>query len=396
MNMNVKDKPPSPPYNRRMFIWARELAQISMDVVRDRFPKVESWENGESIPTVKQARQLAKYYDRSFTEFFRHSPPHIPGVELVPDFRLYKGAPEPLNNKYFIDSQLWVESVRINALDLYESLNEEPINIPEELFSSLDRDPEHAAILARDIIGFTKEEQFSLRQSDLTSLPSILRDKFEDIGILVLKKPDLQKFHARGMCIVEFPLPVIVYGNEAPTAQAFTLTHELGHILLKESGIIGPIENYEAKTRESYVEKWCNRFASAFLIPLEELSKHFEKPSQPIREIDDDFLNQLAKLFRVSPHAMLIRLIEKGYVDKRFYWDRKKAEFDEEESFYKSGGRAKYYGSRYKNALGNLYTGLVLEAWQRGIVTNHNAGEFMGIKNLTHLYDIKTNFIGGG
>ncbi len=392
--MNVKEKPRPPPYNRRMFIWAREMAQVPMGMVKDRFPKVENWESGDAIPTVRQARKLAKYYDRSFTEFFRHSPPRVAGVELVPDFRLYGGAPDPLNNKYFIDSQLWVESARINALDLYESLNEEPISFPEEIFSSLDSDPEQAARLARDTIGFTKEEQLNLRQSDLTTLPSILRDKLEEIGILVLKKPDLKKFHARGMCIVEFPLPVIVYGNEAPTAQAFTLTHELGHILLKESGIIGPIENYEARTRESHIEKWCNRFASAFLIPIEELTEHFEKPSQPISEIDDDFLDQLAKIFRVSPHAMLIRLIESGYVDKRFYWDRKKAEFDEVESSYKSRGRPKYYGSRYKNALGNLYTGLVLEAWQRGVVTNHNAAEFMGIKNLTHLYDIKNEFLG--
>lgn len=382
-----------PPYNKKMFTWARKVAQIPIEVVRDKFPKIDSWEDGESIPTVKQARQLAKFYNRSFTEFFRDSAPDIAGIDLVPDFRLYKGAPDPANNKYFIDVQLWIEGARINALDLYETLNEEPIRIPDELFSSLDSDPEEAAQMARNIVGFSKDDQFNLRLSEILDLPSILRNKFEDIGILVLKKPDLRKFHARGMCIAEFPLPVIVYGNEAPTAQAFTLTHELGHIILKESGIIGPIEDYESSARESKVEKWCNRFASAFLIPLEELSAQFEKPSRPLQEIDDVILIKLAKAFRVSPHAMLIRLIENNYVERKFYWDRKKAEFDEEEGSYVSHGRSKYYGSRYKNSLGDLYTGLVLEAWQRGKMTNHNAAEFMGIKNLTHLYDIKNEFL---
>lgn len=91
---------------------------------------------------------------------------------------------------------------------------------------------------------------------------------------------------------------------------------------------------------------------------------------------------------------MLLRLIELRYVADRFYWDEKRNEFLEAEQNYRSGGRSEYYGSRYRSSRGDLYTSLVLEAWNAGRITNHNAGEFMGIKNLRHLDDIRDRFGG--
>jgi hypothetical protein len=89
---------------------------------------------------------------------------------------------------------------------------------------------------------------------------------------------------------------------------------------------------------------------------------------------------------------MLIRLVHLGYVERRYYWDVKKPQFDEEEANFQNFGRASYYGKRYKNALGGLYTGLVMEAWANGRITNHHAAQYMGIKNLQRLYDIRDRF----
>ena len=89
---------------------------------------------------------------------------------------------------------------------------------------------------------------------------------------------------------------------------------------------------------------------------------------------------------------MLIRLVELKYVGASYYWDVKRPIYDEEERSFKAFGRPNFYGRRYVSSLGTLYTSLVLEAWDAGRITNHNAAEFMGIKNLAHLRDIRENF----
>src|SRR5205823_8109806 len=100
----------------------------------------------------------------------------------------------------------------------------------------------------------------------------------------------------------------------------------------------------------------------------------------PVDEMYDERLNELASQFRVSAHAMVIRLVHLGYIHANFYWGVKKPLFDAMEAKYKSMARSKYYGSRFRSSLGNLYTGLVLEAWNSGRITNHSAAEYMGIK----------------
>ncbi len=386
--MNATTKTQGVPVNPHMLVWAREYAGKSIDEVSLKFKKVHNWENSEASPTVKQARDLAKFYGRSFLEFFRQSPPELKQPKSIPDFRMHRGydsnASFPL-----LQIQSWAEAQRENALGLLSEIGEQPKSIPEEFFKSTEDDPDIVSNKVRDLISFSFEEQTRIVYSKKDDLVNLLRFKLEQFGVLVLKNTGLKAANARGMCIAESPMPVIVFGNESPGAQLFTMLHELGHIVLKQSGVIG----YISKTTENIIEKWCDEFAASFLMPKEVMPQVLgAKPDQPYSEIDDETLLRYAKFFRVSTHAMLIRLVHLKYVEKNYYWDVKKPEFEELENNYTSGGRPKYYGSRYKTSLGDYYTGLVLEAWGTGKITNHNAAEFMGIRNINHLFDIRNSF----
>ncbi len=128
-------------------------------------------------------------------------------------------------------------------------------------------------------------------------------------------------------------------------------------------------------------------------MPAEEVASILHpKPTKPDTSIDDRRISIVANAFCVSRHAALVRLVKLGYVQDDFYWKVMRPRFQEKEAAYKGGGRPKYYGQRFRSSRGDLYTGLVLEAWSNGEITNHNAGEFMGIKNLAHLEDIRNNF----
>lgn len=385
------------PFNERMLKWAREWQGRSYEQAAKKAgvtaEKIIEWESGEAKPTVRQARLLADEYERPFLEFFSLNIPDIRRSELVPDFRLYSDAPAPKENQELVHIQEWADTQRFNAMDLFELINEDAPAFPQALFASLSDRPELIAAKARIVAQFPLEVQMNKSVAERSKLPGLLRSKFDALGMMVLKNSRLKALRARGICIFYPTLPIIVFGNEAPTAQAFTIVHEFAHIILKKSAIIGDVYQPPAKTEIGRTERWCDRFAAAFLVPEDILSAYRQRPVRPLKFISDDEIKALAAQFGVSRHSMLIRLVELGYVQEDFYWKIKRAHFLAEEASYKQGGRAEYYGSRYRSSCGDLYTGLVLEAWGTGRITNHNACEFMGIKNLKHLNDIRNHFV---
>jgi Zn-dependent peptidase ImmA (M78 family) len=384
------------PFNPDVLRWAREWRGRSIEEVAAKLKqsaeKIQEWENKESgsLPTVTQARTLADFYERQFLEFFREAPPSIKEPELVPDLRRPSDAKKltPEQERDLKSIQSWAEAQRDNALDLYTEIGEDPPHLPEEFHSSIVKDADAIADKAREVLRFEVSEQVGLKSKDKYRLPSILRQKFASAGVLTFKRTELKGLGIRGICIFADPLPVIIFGNESPAAQSFTLSHELAHVILGDSGIIGPVRKNSSPT-----EKWCDQFAASFLMPKRAVREIAgPMPNVPASEISDDELSKYSRHFSVSEQAMLIRLVHLGYVRESFYWNVKKSKYDAIEANFKQFGRGEYYGTRYRNTLGDLYTGLVLEAWNSDRITNHNAAEFMGIKNLSHLYDIREHF----
>lgn len=380
--------------NPAVLKWAREWRGRSIDEAAKHLHKeprqILDWESGNSTPTVKQARKLLQFYNRPFLELFLPSIPHVRGPVAIPDFRSHQNTELVANDWDLQETLRWAESRRLNALDLYEDLGEVPPAVPEHLFTSRQEDPEEVASRCRSSLGFAMQTQIELTKRDAQSLPMMLRKRLESIGVLTLRTPARKALKFRGICLATFPLPVIIVSNEASTAQAFTLMHEFAHVLLKESGITGE------RSREYGtipIERWCDRFAAAFLMPSGHMSSIVgATPSRPATSITDSELARLAETFRVSPHAMLIRLVQLRYVDDQFYWGVKKPQFEREEATRASFGRSSYYGSRYRGTHGDLYTSLVLDAWAENRITNHGAAEYLGIKNFVHLNDIRDHF----
>lgn len=390
-----------PHYNPAVLRWARKLAGVSLaDValsVEVKEEQVAEWEREEpkKAPTVLQARKLANLYKRPFLEFFRRTLPDLPDPVLIPDFRLFQTSSNPLTTKKHKEIQLWAETQRINALDLYSEIGEHPLEIPKTLFQTVKADHERAAEQARAAINFPIMAQVDRSTVGRRRIPGEIRRKIEAIGVLVFRRTDLTQLRVRGFCIAVSPLPIIVVGSEIPTAEAFTLGHEFAHVLIRQTALSGAIPRTGGNPSKRRVEEWCNRFASAFLMPRDTLQDYLDFPSDPFDEISDEALHRTALYFGVSDHAMLIRLVHLRYVKSEYYWQIKKPQFDREESEYRGFGRSAYYGTRYRNTQGDLYTGLVLEAWGSGRITNHHAAEYMGIKNIQHVLDIRDHYRSG-
>lgn len=339
------------------------------------------------------AEGLPKRTADLFWSFFSEDVPRLHEVELVADFRMKSGRSAASEKRGLRDLQAWAEELRINALALIEELGEESPVVSGNLGFRVEDDVENAAEVVREAMSLTVEEQLGLPRREISRLSEILRGKIERMGVLVLKRNDLNNLDARGICLYSERLPVIVICDDSANGQVFTLMHEFAHVLLKVSAISD--SSWAATYPESgggHVESWCNRFAASFLIPKRALERVSALPASPMDGFDDGDLKRLARCFGVSRHAMLVRLVALNHVKSEYYWEKMRPIFMVAEAQPQGPKRFEYYGKRYVNRNGSFYTGLVLEAWSSDLITSHNAAEYMGITNLTHLMDIRERF----
>ena len=79
--------------NPVLLMWAREQSGYPPNFVAKRIgvkvERLEAWERGDLKPTVRQARELAKYYHRPFGVFFLPQPPSVP--PLAAEYRRLPG-----------------------------------------------------------------------------------------------------------------------------------------------------------------------------------------------------------------------------------------------------------------------------------------------------------------
>lgn len=110
---------------------------------------------------------------------------------------------------------------------------------------------------------------------------------------------------------------VIVNSDHAPTRQRFTIAHEIGHYILGHQFEDGGHVHID---RGNYIsqrgpraaqgvdpkEIEANWFAASLLMPEDTLRDEVEKLS--VAALCDSHVEDLARLFRVSDHAMSVRL----------------------------------------------------------------------------------------
>lgn len=388
------------PFNPRILEWARNYAGYSLDIAAQELKiskeQLSEWENvnSNSLPSITKAEKMATLYGRPVLEFYFKKVPDLKPYSLVPDFRCVQGMAVEKERPFLLRLQRWGEEQRLNLLDLAEMLEVDIPDLPSEIFTEDLDDVECVAGRAREILGPNIDKQIGLKSSEKSQFPAMLREHLSHRGVLVLYRSELINAKIRGMCLFSSRLPTIIFTKEAPNAQAFTIAHELGHVVSKQRAISGTFSVSQPNTwKHKEVEQWCDRFAAAFLVPAAAINEIKSNPAHPVDHIGDNELNSLAKRFAVSEHAMLIRLIELGYVHRDFYWLQKRKELIQREFEHKSArGRSRFYASQFQNRVGNFYTGLVLEAWDSGEITADNAAEFMGIKRLQHLDEIHRNF----
>ena len=295
--------------------WAFERSRRSSSELQKRFPKLEAWLRGESLPTLKQLEAYARVTHTPIGYLFLKEPP----VEQLPiaDLRTMGGldvsrpSPDLLDTLYLCQQrQEWYREEARTA--------GEP---PLEFVGSLDVgiDPVAAGARLRMALEFDVEQR---RQ--LPTWTDALRQfiaQADALGILVMtssivggntrRRLDPDEF--RGFALSD-PLAPLVFINGADTkaAQMFTLAHELAHLWLGQSGVSNL---HAAATPEHVIERWCNRAAAELLVPAEVMREEFDSSAELTLES-----SRLARRFKVSTLVVLRRIHDAGWLSRDEFW----------------------------------------------------------------------------
>ncbi|MGH3228501.1 MAG: ImmA/IrrE family metallo-endopeptidase [Streptosporangiaceae bacterium] len=178
-----------------------------------------------------------------------------------------------------------------------------------------DTDVVEAASAMRGNLSYQPEDRGSSRAEALRRLI----EAADRQGVLVMisgivgsnthRKLDPEEF--RGFALVDDLAPLMfVNGADTKAAQIFTLAHELAHIWLGQSAVSDV--DIDASSANA-IERWCNRVAAEFLVPLEALDADAVQP-----DLTDE-LERIARVFKVSTLVVLRRIFDAGLLTDTRY-----------------------------------------------------------------------------
>ena len=267
---------------------------------------VDGWARGDATPTRGQVSRLASVLHRPRALFFLPRPPA--SATLPANFRHAPGDDRPVS----VSARRQVRQARRVQHAVSWARRDEPlVSLPS---SGLNVNPEAAAGMAREWLGVTDADQ-EVWQDDREALRA-WRQAMEDSGLLVFIL-QIGSDDVRGFSAWDDRAPLIVANSSriSPAARNFTLAHELGHLYLRQDAACIELD-YDSRRSINDVERWCERFGAAVLMPDGAFSAFVTQRNHP-PGIED--VRAAASRFRVSHRAAALRMIDMGYASAGLY-----------------------------------------------------------------------------
>lgn len=378
-----------PVVNPAVLVWARESAGLTLDAAgkslslggkrtapEDALAAIE--QRGD-VSTALLNKMVA-IYRRPLLSFYLPKPP-----ETAPRGEDYRTLPEEIRIESAATLDALVRDIYIRQGLIKAALIEADEAVERKIIGSIPStiDQGEAAERLIKTIEFDLTKYRSFRKIEDSF--GYLRKLVEDAGIYVLLIGDLGSHHTaipveafRGFAIADAVAPfIVVNDNDAVSARAFTLLHELVHLMLGQTGVSGG-------RSEQKIERFCNEVASKVLLSDNEL---------PVGKFLDTPTEELVKMVQaasegraVSAALILYRIYSAGGVsdeqwkqasdELRKQWlelkRRRKAESTGE------GGPNYYVVKRYK--LGGALVNTVSRMMGEGVLTATKAGRVLGVK----------------
>jgi Zn-dependent peptidase ImmA (M78 family) len=327
-----------------------------------------SWKHGTARPTLTQMRRVAAKVHRQLATFLLPAPPDRPAPYV--EFRDIAGRTRrellPIERRYlrrayrmqqmlaWIEGELGKDRPRLRQF----SLSEEPDSVAKEW---------------RRLLSITEQEQEKWPSASRAF--DGWRAAVERLGLAVFLFP-LTARGCRGFSLWNDRVPVVAVNTAwREEARIFTLLHECGHLVTGSNSACAEWAGRATRPVDP-VERWCERFAAAVLLPAESVVRLLTSLSLRKPIVDLGAVRTIANRFKVSLRAAALRLIELRWADRSLY-DELPPTTDSKPPG--GGGSGRNRLAMREDELGLRGTALFVEAVREDVISRSQAVEYLDI-----------------
>lgn len=358
--------------------WARCLDNISQEEaskrVQVKIDRLKEWEKGTSMPTLRQAKDLAKFYRVPFVYFYLPDIPKKTKRIEKADYRTFGNIGDVENMSRELRWLLRdIEERRDTMLALYEMNGQvvEPFTFRVEQTAN----HQDIATAIRGLLNVNHDEQIRFRKPEKFLAHCV--SELEKRDFLIFQAARIQPKEMRGLSLAYDSFPIITLNRkDQPSARLFTLIHELVHIITNTSGICNDISG--ASISNNDIELMCNDIAGLVLVPIEEFKAHHIIPKIRTYGFDDTYVSAIARDFAVSKEVILHHLWDTKIITKQMYFDTLKRynnEFKANHQKTKDGFLPPADDTRTQ--VGRLYSRTVLTSYYGDKISVRDASGFL-------------------
>ena len=325
----------------------------------------QNWLKGDI--TVKQLENLANKLKRPLAIFFL---PEAPKEKPKPkDYRMLPDKKGKFDKKTIL-------AIR-KARYLQGIIQELSINIEDDLKPKITKhkltdNPQEIANKYREILSFTEQKQIK-ELKDSYKVYNYLREILEDKNIYSFQI-SMPIEDARGFALSDKdPRIIVANSGDEIEARIFTLVHEFGHILLGETAIsLAEIDNQDK------IEKWCNQFASNFLLPKELAITIFKERKGSLTETKT--LNSLKRKYKVSKAMLVYNMFNLNFINQATYKSILQRPAQDKPKKKQKMVDPRTQDQKCIAELGHKLPSLIADNMDKGFITYSDALSYLSIK----------------
>lgn len=277
---------------------AARVAKVDVEVF-------QSWENNGAEVNLSALKDLAQLFNRNWTAFLLNTPPSP--IALPGDFRTPMRADKTLSSQTLKAFEK-AHSIADNALDLNGPATRNEFVSSNQL--SLTGDPDAQAAKVRAALGVELDHQYEFKSeySAFKAWKAVLTD----LGFYIAEL-EMSRSEVRAFTLTKHGYYVICLNSYDPVkARIFSLFHELGHVLLNQSGICD-LHDY-TRSQNDRAEVFCNQFAASLLVPKDAFLHEKVLQTESVANDLADIVHRLGRRYRVSDLVIYRRLATCGFI----------------------------------------------------------------------------------